>query len=137
MDKDALYTKAMADDTDAINELVKMSDRIGSGFTILHIEASLGNKERVSFIARKFKKKNWLVKANQLGQTPLHLAIEGEHTEVVDELISAARKLPSSSTDDSYSVFRNFVRQANSWNNTPLHLAVGKGNLAIVELTSC
>lgn len=46
MDEDALYANAMAGDTDAISGLVKMSDNIGRGITILHVESGLGNKER-------------------------------------------------------------------------------------------
>lgn len=83
----------------------------------------------------KFADNNWLIKRNPLGQTALHLAIQGGHTDVVAELIRAARSLPnSSSANDFDGAFKNFLRQVNQWNNTPLHLAVGNCNLDIVEL---
>ncbi|WOG86470.1 hypothetical protein DCAR_0205676 [Daucus carota subsp. sativus] len=137
MDKDALYSAAIAGDDDAIAALEMHADKLNKyEETILHTESENGNTEHVQFILKEFAEKKLLVKLNKYKQTALHLASCEGHTEVAEILINTARQLlpPSLDDDNPVTTFQAFLWQADDKMETALHDAVRKGNVGLVKL---
>ncbi|KAL8158069.1 hypothetical protein AgCh_002687 [Apium graveolens] len=141
MDIDALFSAAIAGDTDAKKQMAMIADHVSGPYdrTILHDACIYGNAERVKFMVTEFADENLLVKLDKYENTPLYLAAIWGHTEVVGILIDAARRIwPSPATTDdsgnSPSRVEDFLRQANSFGNTALHYAVCEDDVATVEL---
>ena len=137
MDKDALYSAAIAGDDDAIAALEMHADKLNKyEETILHTESENGNTEHVQFILKEFAEKKLLVKLNKYKQTALHLASCEGHTEVAEILINTARQLlpPSLDDDNPVTTFQAFLWQADDEMETALHDAVRKGNVGLVKL---
>ncbi|XP_063942718.1 uncharacterized protein LOC135146802 [Daucus carota subsp. sativus] len=135
MQEDALYSAAIAGDTDAIAALEMHADKLNIfEKTILHTQSQDRNTEHVRIILREFADKNLLVKLNEDKKTALHFASSQGHTELAEILINAARHLLPTDHDDAVTSFQAFLRQADNKMQTALHEAVKKGNVALFKL---
>lgn len=130
------------------------------GDTQLHLAARAGNLVKVKEIIERFDNindgvvKDWLVKQNQEGETPLYVAAENGHTLVVVELLKYLDAETSSiSANNGYDpfhiaakqghldvlkellcVFPSLVMTTDAANSTALHTAAAQGHTDIVNL---
>ncbi|XP_074357068.1 uncharacterized protein LOC141696843 isoform X2 [Apium graveolens] len=129
MDRNALYDAAIAGNADAIAKLEMEADMLNCHHeTILQVESKYGNTKHVRFILRELANKNLLEKFTQNGFTALQLAIDGQHTEVAEVIIDAARRHLSGTSCQA------FLRHGDKDMDTALHAAVRGGYVAIVKL---